>query len=74
MTKVVGDTPSMPDGKSSSKPISTSSMRLSVVALCFAIRATLLAAYLRFSALTGKHPRQMEFLPGVWLRLSIWIT
>jgi len=32
MTKVVGGTPSMPDGKSSSKPICTSSMRLSVVA------------------------------------------
>ena len=32
MTKFIGGTPSMPDGKSSSKPISSSSMRLSVVA------------------------------------------
>jgi hypothetical protein len=38
----------MLDGKSSSKPISTSSMRLSVVALCFPIRATVLAAYCVF--------------------------
>jgi hypothetical protein len=30
--KVVGGTPSMPDGKSSSKPIFTSSTRLSVIA------------------------------------------